>query len=626
MRTEIRFWDSGNIRRSLWLDRHETLTRQGGIELSANVREQNGESVIRASVANRSGAPVTLNEARFEIPTGFPPDAPAHFFKHGYQSWSGSRLATVGDLGRHPREDAPAIIRLAHQSESVRPPKMPEAATSELFTVLECAGRPERMLAGFIGAANQFGTVTVTSPERATGRLMLDGVTLGPGESRELEPLAVVRSEKSVAAMAARWAAMLGRAMDARASAPYQRGWCSWYHYFHGVTEEAVRQNLRTLAAMRGDYPIDVVQIDDGFQSALGDWDTTNAKFPSGLEKLADEIRRAGFTPGLWTAPFLASRESRLMRAHPDWFIMHDSGEPLRAGYNPNWSTIDDKFAYALDPSNPAFAEHLERLFERLSRKFGYTYLKLDFLYAAAAEGRRHARNLTRAETLRRGLEAIRRGAGDDAFILGCGCPLGQAVGIVDGMRIGEDVAPYWESSAPEMGVPGTAQALDAVIARSFMHRQLWLNDPDCLMLRAKETGLSDEERHSLAATIAVSGGMLLISDDASLLTRESATLFHAVAKIGAEIDRESRDEPPLAAEPAPGAASTLRILSKRLSDGSIHMVLNRGESVERIDAARLNSGTGLRCGVFELGKHEREAHGPIEIPPHAARLVRFRR
>ncbi len=626
MRIELRFTDSLSGARSLRLDGHETLTRQSGIELSANIREENGAEVIRASVANRSGASILLSEARFEVPTGFAPDAPARFFKHGYQSWSNSGIATAGDSGRHRRDEAPSIIRLSHQSETVRPADLPEAATSELFTVIECAGRSERLLLGFIGAANQFGAVAVTSPERATGRLLLDGAMLSPGESRELEPLAVVRSEKSIAALSARWAAMLGLAMGARAGTPYQRGWCSWYHYFHGVTEDAMLTNLRTLAAMRADYPIDVVQIDDGFQSALGDWDTTNAKFPGGLEKLADEIRRAGFRPGLWTTPFLASSESRLMREHLDWFIVHESGEPLRAGYNPSWSSTDDAFAYALDPSNPAFAGHLERLFYRLARKFGYSYLKLDFLYAGAAEGRRHARDLTRAEALRRGLVAIRRGAGDDAFILGCGCPIGQAVGIVDGMRVGEDVAPYWESSAPEMGVPGTAQALDAIIARSFMHRQLWLNDPDCLMLRATETGLSDEERHSLAATIAASGGMLLISDDMSLLTRESVALFQAAWRIGAEIDGVSREEPPLAVEPAPpGIASTLRILSTRLSDGSLHLVLNRGEQIERIEAARLDSTTS-RCTVFELGKDESAVREAIEIPPHAARLVRFRR
>ncbi len=628
MRVELRFADLRGDAHSLWLTGREAQTRQGGIELSANTREENGASVVRASVANRSGASILLGEARFEIATGFPPNAPARFFKHGYQSWSSSGIATVGDSRHHRRDDAPSIVRLSHQSETVRPPEMPEVATSELFTVLECEGCAERILVGFIGAAGQFGTVAVTSPERATGRLMLDRVALAPGESRELEPLVVFRSEKSIAALAARWAAMLGHAMGARTGAPYQRGWCSWYHYFHGVTEDAMLANLRVLAAMRNEYPIDVVQLDDGYQSALGDWDSTNAKFPSGLGKLADEIRRAGFTPGLWTAPFLASRDSRLMNAHPDWFIVHESGEPLRAGYNPNWSATEDAFAYALDPSHPAFTEHLERLFERLARKLGYSYLKLDFLYAGAAEGRRHyAQDLTRAETLRRGLQAIRRGAGDDAFILGCGCPLGQAVGIVDGMRIGEDVAPYWESTAPQMGVPGTAQALEAVIARSFMHRRLWLNDPDCLMLRAKETGLSDEERHSLAATVAASGGMLLISDDMSLLTRESAILFQAVAAIGAQVDGASHDdEPPLAVEPAPpGIPSTLRILSKRLADGSIHLALNRGEESERMEVARLDS-IGFRCTVFELGKEEREAHGTLEIPPHAARLVRFRR
>ena len=36
--------------------------------------------------------------------------------------------------------------------------------------------------------------------------------------------------------------------------------------------------------------------------------------------------------------------------------------------------------------------------------------------------------------------------AGDDAFLLGCGCPLGPAVGVVDAMRIGADVTPYWSN------------------------------------------------------------------------------------------------------------------------------------------------------------------------------------
>ncbi len=129
---------------------------------------------------------------------------------------------------------------------------------------------------------------------------------------------------------------------------------------------------------------------------------------------------------------------------------------------------------------------------------------------------------------MRHGLEAIRAGAGDDAFILGCGCPIGQAVGVVDGMRIGPDVSPFWGKTASGAGDPSTVYALDAIIARSFMHRRLWLNDPDCLMLRARKTRLSADERAALAATIVASGGMLLISDDMSLLDAEAAKLFRA--------------------------------------------------------------------------------------------------
>ncbi|MEE1757743.1 alpha-galactosidase, partial [Streptomyces sp. SP18BB07] len=46
--------------------------------------------------------------------------------------------------------------------------------------------------------------------------------------------------------------------------------WCSWYEYFTSVTEDDIHENLRAIDTL--DLPIDVVQIDDGYQSALGDW------------------------------------------------------------------------------------------------------------------------------------------------------------------------------------------------------------------------------------------------------------------------------------------------------------------------------------------------------------------
>ena len=626
-RIELRYADTDGLARAINLTiptgaREFSITLDQ-IAIAGYLEHALGGTILRATIANRSAEPIRLINVLFEVSTGIAPDAPARFFKHGYQSWSGSSAVEVGSSRIHRRDSASHIARLNHQSEAVRTPEFPEAHTSELFTIVESPSSAHRVMVGFIGAATSLTTVTVPSPDRVIARAILDRVALAPRAHREIEPLFVVEADESAARIASRWADAIGRHMDARVGAVYQRGWCSWYHYFHAITEDTLRANIKSLESMRSEFPIDIVQLDDGFQSALGDWDTTNRKFPSGLKKIASEIRGAGFKAGIWTAPFLAARDSRVMKQHPDWFIIHEqTGEPMRAGHNPNWTASDDAYAYALDPSNPAVRAHLERLFTKLTHDFGYSYLKLDFLYAAAANGRRHDLNLTRGETLRRGLEGIRAGAGIDAFILGCGCPIGQAIGIVDGMRVGPDVSPFWGSTASGAGDPSTVHALDAIIARSFMHRKLWLNDPDCLMLRARETRLTAEERAALAATIAASAGMLLISDDMALLDKEAAQLFRTAAEISHEIDSDSAREPVLALDLM--STGDVRGLIKKMPHGALAMLLNRGDLPAQVRLSDLKLGDGDAIAI-DLSGGESAVFDEITLPPHSARIIRTR-
>jgi alpha-galactosidase len=71
--------------------------------------------------------------------------------------------------------------------------------------------------------------------------------------------------------------------------------WCSWYHYFTEVTEADVIENLDAMDRLG--LPVDVVQLDDGYQSELGDWLTLSDRFASleGLvARVADRGRRAG--------------------------------------------------------------------------------------------------------------------------------------------------------------------------------------------------------------------------------------------------------------------------------------------------------------------------------------------
>jgi alpha-galactosidase len=179
----------------------------------------------------------------------------------------------------------------------------------------------------------------------------------------------------------------------------------------------------------------------------------------------------------------------------------------------------------------------------------GYRYLKLDFTFAAAMPGRYADPTRTPAERVRAGFDAIRRGAGDDVLLLGCGAPLGAVVGAVDAMRIGADVAPWWHAPPGrgeqlpgyEATTPSTHNAFVNTCARSFMHRRLWVNDPDCLMLRTTDTELAPDVARAWAETVGCSGGPVLVSDDLSLLGPRERALLDDVLARGRAADAAAR-------------------------------------------------------------------------------------
>jgi len=283
-------------------------------------------------------------------------------------------------------------------------------------------------------------------------RLSSGGPSWRSGESRPLHDIVVMAGDGGDAsALLEAWAGEAGRAGGARTGAPFQVGWCSWYHYFHGITEDALRANL----ALSDAWCFDVFQLDDGYQAAIGDWRHTNDRFPSGLEAIAADIAAAGRRPGLWLAPFLAAPDSRVATDHPDWLARDPAGSgPLFGFWNEPWGGGRDGFMYALDTTNPEVLDHLEGLAADLVA-MGYGYLKLDFTFAPSFDGTWHDPSATPARRVRAGFEAIRRGAGDDAFILGCGVPLAPVVGLVDANRIGPDVAPRWALAEGEETVAG---------------------------------------------------------------------------------------------------------------------------------------------------------------------------
>src|SRR5213078_193384 len=106
-------------------------------------------------------------------------------------------------------------------------------------------------------------------------------------------------------------------------------GWCSWYCFGPRVTSQQVLDNLDAIA--RSLPALTYVQIDDGYQSAMGDWLATGAAFGGSVRTVLDQIRSRGFQPAIWVAPFVAEAESAVFKEHADWFVADGTGAPLRS-------------------------------------------------------------------------------------------------------------------------------------------------------------------------------------------------------------------------------------------------------------------------------------------------------
>jgi alpha-galactosidase len=499
--------------------------------------DQEGDGT-RWSIANVGDHPVAVDEVALVFAL---PDVrfPLRLFRNGYQSWSLTDAAAFG-LDQDPSiADTLPFIRDMHHADR-EPAQAGDLRSAQVTVLLDHGGSPT--LVGFVGGRHHDGTLRLRGgPEGVELRAeaTLGGAVLEPGVRRRLHPL-VVRSGEDTPTLLARWAAEVGAAEQARTSAPYQVGWCSWYHYFDGVTEADITDNL----ALAGDWPFDVFQLDDGFQSQIGDWLIPNATFPSGVDGVASAISSAGFTPGIWIAPFIASPASELAAAHPEWLAREadDPTQPMIGMFNDIWGG----FQNGLDVTKPEVLDHLAGVARDLVDA-GYRYLKLDFTFSATLRGDYADKTLTPAERVRGAYEAVRRGAGDDTFILGCGAPLGSLVGVVDGMRIGPDVGPHWgtdELTEPLPGYrevqPSTRGAWRSTLGRAFMHRNLWLNDPDCLMFRTSQTRLTPEQARTWAWAVGLSGGMALVSDDLALLGADERAVLDEVVALGRAADAEA--------------------------------------------------------------------------------------
>jgi alpha-galactosidase len=547
-----------------------------------------------------------------------------HFsaYKNGWQSWSYAGGLPEDKPDLRPRTPTSVLWHLPGGRSVTHATGQPVDVVSDAVALVGRSDLPVALLAGFLDGADRLGQLYLQRREGALAAcVQLDDRVLNPGESVELPPLVLGFGPSD--ALLPTYADMVARTGHARRGERTYTGWCTRYYYFGKVGQRDVLENLATLQRMRDVLPLDLVQIDDGYQAAVGDWTDVNDRFPDGMAALAARIRAAGFRPGIWLAPFTVAANSTLARDHPEWLIHDAAGKPLFGGKN--WNTT----VYGLDTSHPEARAWLRRLFTTVVREWGYDYLKLDFLASAALPGRRHDAHISRMRALRDGLELIREVAGDEVYILGCGCPLLSGVGVVDAMRIGPDSAPHWlptsqgVAAPPAEGhvAPAMQGALRNTLARAWMHPALWTNDPDCLLVRESESRLTLDEVRAFATAVALTGGMVLDSDRLSRLTLERLDLL---AKLLPPLPERALPSDPFAFDvPERVVVPIERMWGSRTLVGLFNQDRHERELACTWPDAGLAPGAYHAVEFWTGAYLGRSAEGVrVRVPPHGAALL----
>jgi alpha-galactosidase len=388
------------------------------------------------------------------------PSQPVRYYRHGWQSWS---LAAWTDPSPIP-VPKPAIFHpLQLDAEHVH----------------------KKYLNGSWLGAVEFkdGNVLLLGALGTDANVSLQDQLSGQSEAGEVEWFTAFGRETVVFE---EYVTALGVRLGGAKKNGVPRVWCSWYSLYTAIDEQTLYKIFDDL----GDLPFDVLQVDDGWQMDVGDWEA-NKKFPSGMKALADRIKSTGRRAGLWLAPLIATKSSKLFRDHPDWFLRDETGRHVSAGFN--WG----ERLYALDTTHPDVTSWLVALMKQV-RTWGFDYLKLDFLYGGALKGKRF-KDIPREAAYRECLKTLREAMGADAFFLTCGTPILPALGLCDAMRIGPDVASFWEKYRDAYllynpTIPGTKNAIRTVLHRLWLKPLLHI-DPDVAYFESKANQLTQEQR-----------------------------------------------------------------------------------------------------------------------------------
>ena len=511
------------------------------------------------------------------------------WLSHGFQSWSQTGVISI----KNPPSAADLREAVLQSGEAEVYRRGREVAWWYTFV----GGGETAFLAG-ASTAETFKSWLQIAKTTSAGVLQAQLISGGAGEAVPLAAGQSLAGEiwhialgNSLQTAMDHYSATLGSRRRGQPQAP-RYGWNSWYGLWGGVSEAAVLANADDLSKNLLDVAPErakpaFVVIDDGWEKAWGDW-VPNAKFPSSLGALTQSIKAQGLAAGIWIAPVMVSLKSPVARAHPDWLVQDLSYQHPTGTFK------------VLDVTHPEAAAFLQERIRSLVDS-GFSLIKIDFLFAAALEGR-HFKPVTGMQAYRQMLQLIRAAAGEDTILVGVGAPPIGTLPYVDSWRVGGDIA----FSPGPMGIPAPQFRFIANQARSIAGRypfcRATLCDSDPLLMRAP---LSRSDVELSSWVIGLTGGGLFLSDPLPALPGERRSWGLAPMTIAASFSG-------LAAAPA-------SFFPERIPDELVN-VRDFIYAPEHQVPSLWRLPSGERLGLNFL-KDERMVGGLL-LPGHSARVL----
>ncbi|MCL5096337.1 MAG: alpha-galactosidase, partial [Candidatus Omnitrophica bacterium] len=403
------------------------------------------------------------------------------------------------------------------------------AASSYLFLGVARPNASDGIVAGWITQERGSGSVHSKANARGliiTGRLEFGLLRIKPGQTIITDAFVIGRFADARQGLET-YADTIAKENQIRLP-KIPSGYCTWYSSPHGgpSDEKSIAELADFCAKELTRFGFDTILVDDQWQGPpiakggiIGSGPTGNftrhdphGPYPSGMKANAEKLAADGIRAGLWFTPFAWDPRDPLFKDHQDWFVKKEDGSL----YEVLWA------GWCLDMTHPDARAFLADAVRRITRDWGYRYLKPDAMWCGLAakctypgtayvddhfgDAVFHDPYMTGIAAYRAGIRTMRQAAAPGTYIAACNVAqnfrsMGGAIGLVDAMRIGPDTGADWGAIMPNLNL-GTRLY--------FLHDRVWHNDPDCLMVRPP---LTLTQARSFASWVAVSGYLNLVSE-----------------------------------------------------------------------------------------------------------------